>query len=98
MGKTEVVPLHLVPCGVCVCVCRFSGEAQQVLTGPCSSLRSPYKPLFFACGCQCVHVCQQAPWALCGSDVSVIDSQAVTGATERICGKRGTLQPRSFQP
>lgn len=51
---------------VCVCVwvylClhRFSGEAQQVLTGPPSSPHSPYKTLFFCVDVGdrvCVYVC-----------------------------------------
>lgn len=86
----------------CVCVylrlCSFSGEAQQVLTGPSSSPHSPYKPCFFVWMLGTVCACQQAWSALCGSDVNVIDSQAVTRAIESSCGKRETLEPHSFQP
>lgn len=86
---------------VYLCLCRFSGEAQQVLTGPPSSLRSPLRnPAFcvYVGDCVCVCVCQPAWSAQRGSDVNVIDSRAVTRAIESSCGKRGTLQPHSFQP
>lgn len=53
----------------CVCVylrlCRFSGEAQQVLTGPSSSPHSPYKPCFFVWMLGTVYVCASRLDLLC---------------------------------
>lgn len=88
----------------CLCVC-VSVSPQILRWGPAGADRTffisplPLQTLFFfVWTLVCVRVCQQARSALCGSDVNVIDSPAVTRAIERICGKRGTLQPHSFQP
>lgn len=85
---------------MCVHLCTFSGEAQQVLTGPPSSLHSPRKPrLFFLSRC-IICVCMPAGsicsvWVWCDE---VIDRRTVTGVIVSSCGKRRTLQPHSFPP
>ncbi len=84
-----------------------SVSPQFLRWGPAGADRTPFisplplQTLFFCVyvrECVRVCVCQQAWSAQCGSDVKVIDSRAVTRAIESSCGKRGTLQPHSFQP
>lgn len=100
------VCMYVCVCG-CICVSTDSPvRPSRCWQDPLHLPTPPTKPCFFVwmsetvCVyvCVCVCVCQQARSAQCGSDVKVIDSRAVTRAIESSCGKRGTLQPHSFQP
>lgn len=84
---------------------RVSASGRILRRGPAGADRAffisllPLQALVFCVDVgDCVCVCQQAWSALCGSDVEVIDSRAVTRAIESSCGKRETLEPHSFQP
>lgn len=106
-AKIKVVPLQLVPCGVHVCVwvylClrRFSGEAQQVLTGPPSSLHSPCKPFFFLY--VCVHVVDR----VCASRLDLLSvglmlkwltAKQSQGRLRAVVGRKGPYSLTAFGP
>lgn len=84
---------------MCVHLCTFSGEAQQVLTGPPSSLHSPRKPrLFFFCVLY-VFVCQQARSAQCGSDVMKwLTGEQSQGWLWAVVGREGPYSLTAFRP
>lgn len=83
---------------VCVYLClhRFSGEAQQVLTGPSSSLHSPYKPCFFVC-MLCVYASRLD--LLCvGLMLKWLTAQQSQGRLREFVGREGPYSLTAFSP
>lgn len=88
---------------VYLCLSRFSGEAQQVLTGPPSSLHSPYKPHFLVCVCVCTHVsvCVDTSWLdllSVGLILKWLTAEQSQGGLRAVVGREGPYSLGAFIP